>query len=892
MTLQRGTLIGPYEIVALLGSGGMGEVYRAHDTRLNREVALKLIREEKLNVPERRKLFLQEARAASALNHPHIVSVHDIVPAGDSEALVLEYVPGKSLDQLIPRSGMPLADALRYAVQIADALAAAHKAGIVHRDLKPANIMVTDDRTIKLLDFGIAKLVHPELTASDDSTCTMTADGIATAAGTITGTPCYMSPEQAEAKTVDRRSDIFSFGAVLYEMVTGRRAFSGNSQVSVVAAIVKDNPAASRQLNPDIPNELERLIERCLRKDPERRFQHADDLKIALEDLREEYVSGVRAPVASAQLEHASQWKWMVTAMAVVTAIAAAWFALWPRSGNGSSIELRAVPLTAYPGFEVQPSFSPDGTQIAFAWDNNAPGSYDIYVKLIGPGDPIRLTSNPAPEYNPVWSPDGRWIAFVRDVSDVQHTLLVMPALGGAEQKLTDMSFDKGGGQGWETLMGVTTVLAWSPDSRRIAYVDTPAPGEPVALSAISIETGEKRSLTRPARPHVGDMFPSFSPDGKRISFTRLLGVLTGDIFVTELSDMKPSGERRLTADSSENIYPVWIPGGRDLAFSSTRSGTRVLWRIPVSGGEPVRVPGTGEDVFFLATTRSGNRLAYGRYIIDDTLWRVSTLNSEGQPAMNAIAVSSLIERNAQYSPDGKHIAFQSNRSGAFEIWIDSDGGRARQLTNFRHNHSGTPRWSPDSQHVAFDSDLEKSFDIYVVNREGGNPKRLTEDLATDAAPSWSADGRWIYFWSNRTGQSEIWKVLVDDGDPVKVTDSGGVAAFESPDGRWLYYTRRQGPTPLWRKSLSGGAADEQVVDSVKLRNFFVTRLGVYYIKPEGPSVDSIRFFSPETRKERVLARTKRAAGLGISMSPDDKWILFTQNELEGMDIMVAEDFR
>lgn len=228
MTLQRGTSIGPYQVVALIGAGGMGEVYRARDTRLNRDVAVKLIRAEQLRVAESRERFLREARAASALNHPHIVSVHDLVLVGDSEALVLEYVPGKSLDQLIARNGLPLADALRYAVQIADALAAAHKAGIVHRDLKPANIMVTNDRTIKLLDFGIAKLIHPESSSGGDLTCTIPADGVATATGIIAGTPCYMSPEQAEGGDVDGRSDIFSFGAVLYEMVTGRRAFSGN----------------------------------------------------------------------------------------------------------------------------------------------------------------------------------------------------------------------------------------------------------------------------------------------------------------------------------------------------------------------------------------------------------------------------------------------------------------------------------------------------------------------------------------------------------------------------------------------------------------------------------------------------------------------------------------
>jgi Tol biopolymer transport system component len=273
-------------------------------------------------------------------------------------------------------------------------------------------------------------------------------------------------------------------------------------------------------------------------------------------------------------------------------------------------------------------------------------------------------------------------------------------------------------------------------------------------------------------------------------------------------------------------------------------------------------------------------------------LWRMPTAQPDGSGYMTAIAVSSLSERNAQYSPDGKYVVFQSNRSGALEIWIaDSDSGRARQLTYFGRSHTGTPRWSPDSEQVVFDSDLPGSFDVYVVSREGGKPRRLTDHPAEDAVPSWSADGQSIYFESTRTGRSEIWRVPVRGGSAVQVTKEGGMVAFESPDGRWLYYTRRNGPTPLWRRAISGNAAEDQVLESVFLRNFFVTRLGVYYMRPEGLAEVSIRFFDPERRVERVLGQVKQTPTLGFSVSPDDRWVLFSKNDREGMDIMLVENF-
>src|SRR5580765_4188598 len=283
-----GKTISHYRILEKLGEGGMGVVYKARDTHLDRLVALKVLPPEKVADPERKRRFVQEAKAASALNHPNIITIHDIASENDIDFIVMEYVQGKTLDQLIPRKGLRLNETLRFAVQMADALAKAHSAGIIHRDLKPTNVMVTDDGLVKVLDFGLAKLT--EVSNSEEaSTRTLRHE---TDEGTIVGTVSYMSPEQAEGKKVDARSDIFSFGSVLYEMVTGRRAFHGDSKLSTLSAILKEDPNPVSSIVPDVPRDLEKIISRCLRKDAERRFQTMADLRVALEELKEESESG------------------------------------------------------------------------------------------------------------------------------------------------------------------------------------------------------------------------------------------------------------------------------------------------------------------------------------------------------------------------------------------------------------------------------------------------------------------------------------------------------------------------------------------------------------------------------------------------------------------------
>src|SRR5499427_4529255 len=325
MPLSAGDRLGPYEIVGAIGAGGMGEVYKARDTRLGREVAIKLLRAEKLSSPERTARFIQEARSASALNHSHIVTIHDIGAEGGRDFIVMEYIKGRPLDQLIPPTGMPVGQVLRLAVQIADALSKAHAAGIIHRDLKPGNIMVTEEGDVKLLDFGLAKLTDTSETSEFDRT--LTVQRAQTEEGTIVGTLSYMSPEQAEGKKLDARSDIFSFGAVMYEMVTGRRAFAGGSSASTISAILREEPKPASQVTEGTPRDLERVIGRCLRKSPDRRFQTMADLRVALEELKEESDSGTLGTALAGPRRHRGRLAWAVSLTAIATlAVAALWF--------------------------------------------------------------------------------------------------------------------------------------------------------------------------------------------------------------------------------------------------------------------------------------------------------------------------------------------------------------------------------------------------------------------------------------------------------------------------------------------------------------------------------------------------------------------------------------
>ena len=417
MPLAPGSKLGRYDVVAFVGAGGMGEVYRARDTELGRDVAIKVLRPDRHSDDDARRRLTQEARTASALNHPHIATVFDVAAADGVHFIVMEYVAGRPLSALIA-AGLDRVEALRIAIAVSDALAQAHAAGIVHRDLKPANVVVSADGVPKVLDFGIAKLVDPPAAATphDETTTELTGTAPRWPTSGFGGTPGYVAPELVTGAKVDARSDIFSFGSMLYEMLTGRRAFRGATAAETIGAVLGRQPTPPREIVPDLPVELEQVVLRCLRKEPERRFQSIADVRVVLQEIAD---ARVRAPLAEEPVRDRRLSPWLAAGLAAGLAIAAASALWWQNRGDEPLRAPRLEPLTTASGIESSATFSPDGLQFAFASDDATPrpdgsSNFDLWVRLVGGTEARRITADQADELAPSWSPDGRWIAYLR----------------------------------------------------------------------------------------------------------------------------------------------------------------------------------------------------------------------------------------------------------------------------------------------------------------------------------------------------------------------------------------------------------------------------------------------------------------------------------------------
>ena len=886
-----GQTISHYRIVRKLGQGAMGVVYQAEDTKLGRTVAIKFLPEELSDDPQALERFQREARAASALNHPNICTVHEVGEHEGVPFIVMEYVAGKTLDQLIGRKGLLVNQALRFSVQIADALEKAHAAGIVHRDLKPSNIMVTTDGIVKVLDFGLAKLIEP--TGGDPGeTRTLREAGPATEEGTIVGTVAYMSPEQAEGKQVDGRSDIFSFGAVLYEMVTGKRAFHGDSKLSTLSAILREEPGA---LPPEVPRDLEKIIDRCLRKDPNRRYQHADDLKLALLELKEESDSGKLAGPGAAVAPSRRARMWWVVALAPLLPVVG--LGIWMRfhAPTVPRATPKMVPLTSYPGRQTDPAFSPDGKQVAFSWDGERGDNFDIYVKLVGAESPLRLTTNTAEERFPAWSPDGSSIAFYRAL-DQGHPggIFIVPALGGMQRMVAQTAQPCPG-------------LSWSPDGNSLAIVDEASPQGASGIFLLSMASGEKRKITSPPDGYFGDCAPRFSPDGRAVAFIRLVNHSDiGDLYVQPIAQGGPKGQpRRLTFDERWISGLDWTKDGRNLVFSSNRSGGIAsggysLWMVSAAGGTPQRLAVTGENATALSVSRTGPRLVYARDVSHLSIWRIPGMNSDKESPPLKFIASKQLDTSPKYSPDGRSILFNSARSGNFELWVcDSEGRNAVQLTSFGGGADiGCPRWSPDGRWIAFNSTKEGNADIYVISAEAGRVRRVTTEVSNEVRPSWSRDGRWIYFGSDRTGNWQIWKVPVQGGAAVQVTKRGGREAIESADGKFVYYAKLD-TRGIWRVPVAGGE-ETQILDQGWMGGWAINDQGICFrVAPQdnGSAGPAIKFYAFDSRQVTTIREFSRDVTIvsnmnnPLSISPDGQWILYTQIDQAGSDLMLVENF-
>jgi Tol biopolymer transport system component len=737
-----------------------------------------------------------------------------------------------------------------------------------------------------VLDFGLAKLTEQPTVRRVNASAAIA--GTNTDTG-VMGTVGYMSPEQARGESVDHRTDIFSLGVLIYEMVTGRMPFEAKTAADVNVPIPEQEPLPLAYYLPEAPAELQLILNKALRQNRDERYQTTTEL---LTDLK--IVTSKR----SAKSRFTAGRLILLAATFAVTAGGLLWFYGSSRTVKSSLPPMRVVPFTSVEGNEFSPAFSPDGNKIAFAWGKIEQGghmNFDIYVKQIRGEKALQITSDAADEMEPVWSPDGQNIAFTRS-SESEVAIFTASSLGGAEHKL--LSF--GPRTKWNQKAGG---LSWSADGKFIAYSSKVSPGQPYQISLLTTDGLEKRTLTSPPAQSTGDDLGVFSPDGQTLAFERISNdAVSADIYLQPLT----GGElRRLTFDNVNPRGLAWTADGREIVFSSKRAGPESLWRISASGGAPERLALGGDNALYPSISPYGHHLAYVTWkgSIDENIYRIALSGSSNRWSSPTKFISSTQrDTNSQFSPDGKRITFESSRAGNYEIWVsDSDGSNPVQVTFSDRELTGTPRWSPDSRQIAFDSDREHDWDIYITSVDGGLPRRLTKESSDENVPSWSRDGRWIYFSSDRTGKRQIWKAPAEGGEAVQVTKQGGFSAFESPDGKFVYYTKdfREGGqfTPgIWRTPVGGGE-ETLVLDSFNAENWgdwAVVDNGIYFIDSTAKNDWTLRFFDfAKQRMMPIAALGQNIFNNGLAISPDRRQILYTRVDLTGgVDIMLVENFQ
>jgi len=773
-----GKTVSHYKIEEKLGEGGMGVVYRARDTRLDRFVALKVLPAEKVADPERKRRFVQEAKSASALNHPNIITIHDIDHADGFDFIAMELVEGETLDRLIPRNGMRLGDILKYSIQIAAALARAHAAGIVHRDIKPANIMATPDGHVKVLDFGLAKLTEPVEGFMQGSTAN-TADDTGTGQGKIIGTVAYMSPEQAAGKKVDARSDIFSFGSVLYEMATGRVPFQDQTKISTLAAILHKEPSALREIASDAPRDLEKIIARCLRKDLTRRFQHMDDVKVALEELKEDSESGKlevgplgQAPPAGLSISR----RLAIAGMSMIVVVAGTAWWLNRSKGTAPGTAPPLVRLTSDNGLTTDPALSPDGKLLAFASDRGGEGNLDIWVRQVSGGESIRLTRDPADDREPVFSPDGTKIAFRSEREG--GGIYIISALGGEARRVVR--------QGHRP--------RFSPDGSQIAYT---VGEQQLSAAGKSFMVPSEGGQSRQIQPDFfSALDPIWSPDGRHILFT---GSQDGrqpgfDWWVASLDGGPPirtgaAGilrDHRLSGGAGGFRPSLWMAETNGIVVGARSGDATNLWRLDISPrtwqvtGAPLQLTfGAGLEVQPSAAT---GHIAFSVLSESVNVWSLPIEVNTGRVLGEITRLTEGADRDVgpSVSANGDKVAYTR---GNHVLLKDLQSGKETMLATT----PGTTQIDPDGAKVVIAKFENPKVDFYVVPINGGEAERACQDCGTPNG--WSHDGRKILY--ELLAARAI--VLVDavSGEKTEILKHSKYGLSRgrlSPDDRWISF--------------------------------------------------------------------------------------------------------
>ena len=775
-----GRTIAHYEILAKLGEGGMGVVYKARDPQLDRMVAIKVLPTDRAAKPERRLRFAQEAKAASALNHPNIVVVHHIGTEDDLDYIVMEFVDGVTLDHLIPSGGMEVPDALKYAIPIADALARAHAAGIIHRDLKPGNVIAGHDGQMKLVDFGLAKLSSLHDTRDSDLTRTAVPQ---TEEGSIVGTVCYMSPEQAEARTVDARSDIFSFGAVLYEMVTGQRAFMGRSNMSTLAAVLKGAPKPVAELRRGLPRDLVKIIDRCLRKDLAWRYQSAADLKVSLCELQRDLDSDTvkEAEPAGRRLVRSSLLAGLGVGLtiAVIASLAVWWVA---RSASTAAADRSPIRLDADLGPEAQvgatyaatrATISPDGKRLIYS--ARGPDGRQMLASRFLDTPSVTVIPGTESASDPFFSPDGQWIGFFAD-----GKLKKLAFGGGAPITLATTSNPRG--------------ASWSEDGTIIAALTNTA-----GLYRIPTAGGSAppQLITQLRGGEVTHRWPQIVPGGAVI-FTSSTDVSDYESAAVERLDLK-SGQRRVVY--SGGYFGRYSDSGHLLYVHG-----RALYAVPMNSAGDVR----GTPVLILDDVASSHTSGAGQFDVSRTgiflyyrgkseadTWSVAALDESGSRKILPSLSTPGGYFTPRFSPDGRRLALAIEERKGIDVYAYDLQTDALSRLTFSGKLCFTPVWTPDGKHIVYSSERRSLF--WTRSDGGGQPQKLLDANALVEPYSLTPDGKRLAFQQQGTASNhDVWTLPLDTTDPdhpkpgkpepFANTSANEIQPAFSPDGRWLAF--------------------------------------------------------------------------------------------------------
>ncbi len=750
-----GQVLGHYRIMEKIGAGGMGEVYRARDEHLAREVALKVLPEGALANEIARKRFRNEALALSRLNHPNIETVYDFSTQDGIDFLVMEYVPGSTLQNKLSLGILPEREVLRLGAQIARALEEAHEHNVIHRDLKPGNIVVTPKGQVKVLDFGLAELMEPMNGRLD--TAASTKSSIITG-----GTLRYMAPEVLRGQPADARSDIWSLGVVLYEMAAGTPPFEATTSVELVSTILRDD---AKPLPAHTSPALRTVIGKCLAKEPSQRYQHAGEIRASLEALISDSAI-VTLPGSVPPLRRVVVVA--IVPLVVLLVIAVVAIVMWRRSASraGTGLGGQLSLLFSSEGEVENPAISADGKMLAFVAEEH--GQWDLYSSRVRGGARVRLTNDTAREGAPTFSPDGDRIAFARRRSDTgQSEICIIPTLGG----------------------DVVPVIAgganpsWSPDGNKLAYLLV-RPGQPVALAVSDVDGSNPKILLTGDGTYPFIQDPAWSPDGKLLAVVRSTGGVAGEIWLVPREGGQP---RRLTRDPRAifSHRPVFTVDGSGIVHSSNRGGATNLWVAPIDGSAPYRITtGPGPDDA-PAVARDGT-IAFV-----SSRWRNSLVLHDLNNGENRDLLSYANYVWAPtFSPDGREIAFSRfETDGLWHVWmVNVDGTNPRQLTSTpkgelyaRFTHDGSSlvymSWSGDGH-------------IWRVPRNGGPPVAITDGVSGgDSYAEVSPDGRWLAFVRSEEDKARLYIAPVGGGPARLLVDSPSTLPHWSPDGEWILYS-------------------------------------------------------------------------------------------------------